>query len=534
MLKSFIRLMAFIILPFFLIVFVEPFNPVKKINNHLIEDYMRGIYGGIFYLIEQHIDPYPEEEWSDHFKAIKKHFGYDINFNQIDDLNIESHFRDRLKLGDIVFIEGDDDSPPQMLKKIKDTSWVADMRFDSTKDEGNTRILSGPNFLFNHLFAKHSEDEWPELIEAIKQNFDIDMLLITESQLELPKASIEQFYKKGMTWEDIDYVGEMFYLRINESQYVLKVGPVSNFKIQIQLLINLLGIILIFISIGLLSWLRPLWKDIKHLNKTAVALGQGALNERVKLKRGSVVKQLGESFNQMAMSLQKLLQTNQQLTNAVAHDLRTPLTRLRFALEILETGDCTPEESERYKKMIHNSIDGLDYLINQLLTYSRYNRIANVEQFTRTDFSQVIENEVEEHQFSNEALSLSLKIANDVQHQTLFIDEKAMCRALNNLLSNATQFAQKDIHVEFFLKDKHYFLVVEDDGPGVKPEDYSKLFQAFVQLENQERDETLGHGLGLAIVDQIAKWHKGIATVSRSEALGGAKFSIIWPVNSQS
>ena len=104
-----------------------------------------------------------------------------------------------------------------------------------------------------------------------------------------------------------------------------------------------------------------------------------------------------------------------------------------------------------------------------------------------------------------------------------------MIRALNNLLSNACRYARSQIDITLTTKNTTCLLTVEDDGPGIPTQDQQRLFQPFAQQENKARDNSCGHGLGLAIVQQIACWHKGEAKITDS-ALGGVKFTLSWPL----
>jgi len=282
-------------------------------------------------------------------------------------------------------------------------------------------------------------------------------------------------------------------------------------------------------SMGLLVWLWPLNRDLKRLDKVSRAFGTGDLDGRVDIKSGSIAARLGHSFNDMADRIQKLIKSNQSITNAVAHDLRTPLARLRFAQEILELEDCNEEEKTKYTQSIHNSIDALDYLINQTLQHSRYSRVASKEHFQPCIYANSIANEVDEFAASHQNLTFRLDIDEELKGKSQNVDARALNRALSNLLSNATRYAVVEIEVGFRIVGQTLVITVDDDGPGIDKTLYNTIFETFAQLDNTERGSNSGHGLGLAIVSQIATWHKGNIDVDRSP-LGGARFSLSWPL----
>ena len=528
MLKSFLRLMAFIIFPFVFVLYVEPLNPVKVVNQKMLQNYIVSTYGGIFFLVEENLKNEPKEQWSKVLASWQKEFAYDTDFVEVDQLPYDASVKKKLAAGQWFYRDQD---PPQMLmRKIQGTSMVMRLKMQDSQEKVIEDILKGPIFLFERYFRNYPQEQWAEQLEKIEPEFGLDLGLTHINDMDLPEQQMNSLKSGKVARIEHSSVSEDIYWRFSDSPYVISIGPVSELHIQLKLLTSIFGVMLLIISLGILSWLLPLWRDLKILDQTAKAFGLGNFDRRVKFKRSSVVSRLGTSFNGMADSIQKLIQTNQHLTNAVAHDLRTPLARLRFALEILESGDCTPEEQARYKKSVHNSIDGLDYLINQLLIFSRYNRVAKAENFSPCLFSEEIKNEIEEHQFLHESLCFQCDISEAAQQKEIVIDQRALCRALGNLLTNASKFAKSQVLVRFYSEHNDWYLVVEDDGPGIDEKYHEKVFQAFVQLDNEERDEALGHGLGLAIVSQIAQWHKGSAFVGRSERLGGAKLMVCWPV----
>ena len=161
--------------------------------------------------------------------------------------------------------------------------------------------------------------------------------------------------------------------------------------------------------------------------------------------------------------------------------------------------------------------------------YSRYNRTIKLSPSTLSQFTRMIEDEVEEQRFLHEELTFECRIVEYSVQTEMVLDTLSLSRALTNLLNNAAKFAQTTIHVHFYQQENDYCLVVEDDGIGIEEGQMNDIFEPFKQLNNEERDTKQGHGLGLAIVAQIAKWHSGDVTVHRSQTLGGAQFIIKWP-----
>jgi len=126
-------------------------------------------------------------------------------------------------------------------------------------------------------------------------------------------------------------------------------------------------------------------------------------------------------------------------------------------------------------------------------------------------------------------LTFELDISPELLDKELFIDKRAILRAINNLLVNAVHYSNKKLSVAFLIQESRYVLSVEDDGPGIPKSEWENVFLPFKQLGNEQRETSKGHGLGLAIVKQIMEWHKGSVVLDKSD-LGGARFEISWPI----
>jgi len=103
-----------------------------------------------------------------------------------------------------------------------------------------------------------------------------------------------------------------------------------------------------------------------------------------------------------------------------------------------------------------------------------------------------------------------------------------MERVLRNIVQNAHRYAESKVLVSLGCYDTNYYISVEDDGPGIPPEDRERVFQSFVRLRMNTSFDKSGFGLGLAIVARIIKWHNGYVRAEESR-WGGAKFVVSWP-----
>ena len=326
----------------------------------------------------------------------------------------------------------------------------------------------------------------------------------------------------------------MIYLRLSEADaekpVFLQAGPIPLPGSELTVLVALVAVFVGGITLGILLFVLPLWRDLSRLKKTAMQFGSGHLSERSELGKRSVVHALSHTFDTMARQIEKMIQSQRELTNAIAHDLRTPLSRLSFAFEMLQSSDITQEEKTRYEQSIASSIDTLDHLIQQILALSRYSRASDITHFSNCPFAKVLQGEVQPIQAEHPHLNIELDILPSLSDQSLFIDQRAMSRALNNLLSNAIRYARSRVRVSLSQDESDFILSVGDDGPGIPEPDRELVFLPFKQLGNEQREISPQHGLGLAIVKEIAGWHHGSIRVNVSD-LGGACFQLRWPKN---
>jgi signal transduction histidine kinase len=129
----------------------------------------------------------------------------------------------------------------------------------------------------------------------------------------------------------------------------------------------------------------------------------------------------------------------------------------------------------------------------------------------------------------SESDSVEIEASADISSDAAWMDPRLMELALSNLLVNAMKYARHIVHCKLMNDAGDYILTVEDDGPGIPEEAREEIFRAFTRIDDSRNRDTGGSGLGLAVVYRVAQLHGGVAFVSSSPKLGGARFSIRWP-----
>ncbi|NRA19647.1 MAG: ATP-binding protein [Oceanospirillaceae bacterium] len=523
MFKAYLRLFLFILLPILMLTWLGSYNPIQMINHHYQEKYYRDTFQGTFDLLETSMQQFPVSQWPKRFTQLKDNFGYDINFQKV----AGSIDTTQLQEGEIILLEGEVNS---LLKRIGQSPWTVTIFLGETERQNTERLAQGTAFLVEEYLINNDAITLKQAIDTLQLRYSMPLELVDLSETGLSVSQRSRLAKKQPVWLRDEEGNEHIFYALTVTDSVLHMQIPSSDYYNYLLIIIIIGLIILVSSIGLCAWLLPLGRDLRRMMNTVEAFGRGHLNTRLQISSSSLLAKTATAFNHMAASIERLIQSNQSLTNAVAHDLRTPLARLRFALEIYTSETCTAAEKKQYLNSIHGSIDALDYLINQTLLHARYSRVASAEQFQRCCFSKSLQDEIEHFEDLFPQLSLRLSIDTSLQEQQQLLDSKAMLRAVSNLLNNACQHANQRIDISYTQVESMYQIVVGDDGAGIDKDKQESIFEPFIQLDNSTRDSKQGHGLGLAIVKQIAYWHKGDVSIS-SSALGGACFCLRWPID---
>lgn len=272
------------------------------------------------------------------------------------------------------------------------------------------------------------------------------------------------------------------------------------------------GALLLFVAVGIAGALLLggyLRNRLERVSDTAFAIVAGDMGRRIPVgPRGDEFDRLASSLNSMLDRITLLLENLRQVSSDVAHDLRTPLSRLRGELESALVG---PADLEAYRKAVERALERSDEL---LALFAAILRISEVEggalaaSFGPVDLSGLIADLCDSYvpAVSDEGRALHCDVVPGIR---LWGDRELIAQAVINLLDNAQRHTPPDTHITVELKHDvtGNRLVVADNGPGVAPEDRDRIVRRFVRL--QDSRTTPGHGLGLNLVAAIVAAHGG-------------------------
>ncbi|MGL4858567.1 MAG: two-component system sensor histidine kinase EnvZ [Enterobacteriaceae bacterium] len=266
-------------------------------------------------------------------------------------------------------------------------------------------------------------------------------------------------------------------------------------------------LILILLVIGG-AWLfiRMQNRPLVDLENAAIQVGKGQMPPPLREYGASEVRSVTRAFNQMAAGVQKLAEDRTLLMAGISHDLRTPLTRIRLATEMMSKDELGLVDS------VNKDIEECDDIIEQFIDYLRTGQ-------------EMIEKEpCELNTILSEVAAAvrgdGLRIEMQLCPQPLWINAHPLSvkRAVTNMITNAQRYGHGWICVSSGLERNQCWCQVEDDGPGIEQEAIEHLFQPFVRGDSART--TRGTGLGLAIIQRIVDAHKGILEMGVSERGG--------------
>ncbi len=270
-------------------------------------------------------------------------------------------------------------------------------------------------------------------------------------------------------------------------------------------------IVVLLVVEGLVLYLAlwPVRKRLGRLEWAAEQLGSGNLGVRLPSREGGdLIDSLGRTFNSMAARTDTLVGSHRELLGLVAHELRTPLARMRLALELVreDAGDGRSPKLDR----METDLDELDRLVSELLAYNRLGRRDEIER-QMVDLSAIAREVSEAEGWARSDVSVEASGEGRVP-----ADRELLGRAVANLVRNAVRHARSVVRVTVEGGDAPS-VTVEDDGPGYDRAMMERLGKPFVKGPGG------GTGLGLAIASRVAGLHGGGLELGRSGELGGAR-----------
>ena len=285
------------------------------------------------------------------------------------------------------------------------------------------------------------------------------------------------------------------------------------------LFIPLLIALAAMMAIGMLPLSRSITRRLEQLTEGARRWGAGDLHHRVPVVGHDEIATLAERFNQTAAAIQGLLAQERQMLAGASHELRSPLARIRMALELL-AGEADPGRRGDLARRASEDIVELDALVEELLLSARAQPGVPRRPSKEVDLLALVREEAQAvgAQVTGEPLALACEAA-------------MMRHMVRNLFANARLHGGSGaIRAEVRRVESQAVIAVEDDGPGIPESEQERIFTPFYRPPGPRSPGDAGLGLGLSLVRQVARYHAGDVAYVACQPMG-SRFEVSLPVS---
>jgi two-component system sensor histidine kinase CpxA len=283
------------------------------------------------------------------------------------------------------------------------------------------------------------------------------------------------------------------------------------------------GLVIGLVSLGLSSLLTKRIRKVRH---AAQAMAEGNLDVRIHASGSDEVAALARDFDQMADHLRDMLESQRRLLSDVSHELRSPLARMRVALELAEQN----RDSETALARIAKESNELEQLITHVLSLARLesgNRHLNQKPIA---LDELVAQVVRDADFEAQTRKRMVQLTTHGEDFNIHADPVLIKSAIENVVRNAVHYTPEHSSVEVSLTadNQAYQIEVRDHGPGIPDDHIDNIFKPFIRASEARDRESGGYGLGLAITASAMKAHGGDSQ-ARNASDGGLIVTLTLP-----
>ena len=390
--------------------------------------------------------------------------------------------------------------------------------FDSVwikANKGMTRSLVGE---VKTLLDAHRSEEIKDvqfLTNLYKKNFDF-VINIKKGE-SLPKTrsdrrfspmdrslrrELKPVFGSNYWFDTVTYI-DLVDLRILGNQEVIQIffpkNKIAPSSVRVFVLwITLPSIILILIAI---MFLRNQTRPIVKLSKAAERFGRGERVDDLRPSGASEIRKATLEFDKMMKRINKHLNQRSEMLSGISHDLRTPLTRLKLQLAMMDKKDTA-------QKMA-SDIDEMEKMLNDYLQYAKS---QSEEDYVSIDLNDMVNDILKNY----DASKYELVTIDNIQIQGR---KNLVRRSVSNVIENGLSYGNK-VFIEIKKSISNAIILIDDNGPGIPSKEYQNVFKPFYRIDKSRSLNRSGIGLGLSIAQDIIKSHGGNIALSESKHKG--------------
>jgi two-component system, OmpR family, osmolarity sensor histidine kinase EnvZ len=382
-------------------------------------------------------------------------------------------------------------------------------------NKGLTRSLVGELKTLSDIYSGKDSEQIEYLTGQFKFNFDF---VINIKDEELPSVSKERKFSpmdrslrrelksafgNSNYWFDTVKYEDVVEIRVKSSDKIIqilfpreRIAPSS---------VRLFIFWIIFPSILLISiaiiFLKNQTRPIVNLAKAAEKFGKGDFVSGIRPSGASEIRKAAYEFDRMAKRIDRHLKQRSEMLSGISHDLRTPLTRLKLQLAMLNQKDLSVKMSK--------DIDEMESMLN---SYLQFAKSQILEESMATNINKLFNEIATEKNSSKLHIDLPIEIV-------LVARKNALKRCFNNIIENGLSYA-KNVYVYTSKTKNNLNVFIKDDGPGIPLNQYKNVFKPFFRLDESRNLNHSGVGLGMSIAEDIVRSHGGNIELSESKFKG--------------
>jgi two-component system osmolarity sensor histidine kinase EnvZ len=382
-------------------------------------------------------------------------------------------------------------------------------------NKGMTESLVGEIKTLFDVYRTNNKDDAKFLTAVYKKNFDF--VINVKKNEELPQTKSDRRFSpmdrslrramkpafgNGYWFDTVTYI-DLVDLRIQSNNEIIQIffpkNKIAPSSVRIFVLwLTLPSVLLILIA---LIFLKNQTRPIVNLAKAAERFGKGESIDNLRPSGASEIRKATFEFDRMIKRINRHLTQRSEMLSGISHDLRTPLTRLKLQLAMMD-------KKETAQKMAED-IDEMEKMLNDYLQYAKS---QTEEKSIRININKLISNILKKYDPSK---------YNFVSSDVLEIRgrKNLIKRCILNIIENGFAYGNK-IFIEIKKSINGAIITVEDNGPGIPKNEYSNVFRPFYRIDKSRGLNKSGVGLGLSVVQDIVKSHGGNISLSESRYKG--------------
>ena len=390
-------------------------------------------------------------------------------------------------------------------------------------NKGMTRSLVGEIKTLSDVYNTEDKKQINYITDIYKKNFDFVINSIDENFPEkiyerrfspmdrsLRRELKSTFGNKNYWFNTVNYL-DIVEVRIRSGkknlQFFFPKERIATSSVRLFVLwITLPSLLLIFIAI---LFLKKQTRPITNLAQAAQRFGKGDYINEFRPSGAREIRNAAYEFDRMAKRINRHLNQRSEMLSGISHDLRTPLTRLKLQLAMINNKEISSNMSQ--------DIDEMENMLNDYLQFAKSQAKETTEKINLSNIFQLIESKI-----NNSKLKLQIN-----KEVFLYGRKNALERCFSNIINNGLIYGE-EVEVTLEKSSNRVVIIIDDNGPGIPVEHYRNVFKPFFRLDKSRSLNKSGVGLGLAIVEDIINSHGGNIQLSTSTK-GGLQVKVSLP-----